>query len=181
LDILLFEILQSFLLPCTGNTDDLLEGDAGLGTFSARIHAAYRLGLIGSELARALHVVRKIRDSVAHDTSAHNLSTGSHRDRIRQLVAPLRAHKTFDEMKQWPPFAGMEGASRDFRMFLAVACARLWGRLEHTTTVSAEHACSYLPDLWEAEPVTDAESPTPIALAFPSTRIPRAPTGVKAV
>src|SRR5438128_2585584 len=67
LDMMLFQILQARLVSCATGKDELLEGDNPLSTFSARINVAFRLGLITSELARALHLVRRIRNSFAHE------------------------------------------------------------------------------------------------------------------
>src|SRR5437016_8187867 len=62
LDLLLYQLLEKVLLPSTSNTDELLAGDSGLSTFHSRIHAAHRLGFIDDQLARALHLIRKIRN-----------------------------------------------------------------------------------------------------------------------
>jgi hypothetical protein len=45
LDLLLYQIIQQYLLPITGSKDELLDGDSPLGTFSAKILLANRLGL----------------------------------------------------------------------------------------------------------------------------------------
>src|SRR5262249_48186648 len=83
LDNLLRQILERYLLPVAGSKDDLLDSDAGLGTFSARTHACFRLGLIDPDLTRALHLIRRIRNDFAHETSAKDLSAGAHADRIK--------------------------------------------------------------------------------------------------
>jgi hypothetical protein len=64
LDMMLFQILQARLIACASGKDELLEGDNPLSTFSARINIAFRLGIITSELARALHLVRRIRNAL---------------------------------------------------------------------------------------------------------------------
>jgi hypothetical protein len=58
IDYLCGQILAKFLLPNASGQDDLLDTDRAIGTFSARIHALYRLGLIDAEFARALQVRR---------------------------------------------------------------------------------------------------------------------------
>jgi len=124
LDLLLYQLLQKALLPCTGSSDELLEGDSGLGTFHARIHISHRLGLIDDQLARALHLVRKIRNSFAHEPASTSLDSSSHKDRVRELVAPLLPFKEFQGAQN--SFVGqVSGASRDFRAVLALMVIRI--------------------------------------------------------
>lgn len=124
LDLLLFQLLQKVLLPSTTSTDDLLEGDAGLGTFHARIHMSHRLGLIDDQFARALHLVRQIRNAFAHEPATTSLDASTHRDRVRELVAPFQPFKILRKAQR--DFgAGASGASRDFRTALALMIVRL--------------------------------------------------------
>ena len=83
IDQMLGEIIKCYLLPCPGSHDDLVDGDAPLGTLSARINMAHRLGLIDAEFARALHITRRIRNEFAHELSSSSLGLGSNRDRVR--------------------------------------------------------------------------------------------------
>src|SRR2546422_8611501 len=69
LDATLGQILDRHLRPSLSSSDELLDGDSPLSTFSARIAVCYRLGLISSEFAKTLHQVRKIRNSFAHELS----------------------------------------------------------------------------------------------------------------
>jgi hypothetical protein len=89
LDYILYQLLSKHLLPNVGSQDDLLDGDSPLATFSAKINICYRLGLIDAEFARSLHLIRKIRNSFAHDLSGCKLDDGPHRDRVRELAAPF--------------------------------------------------------------------------------------------
>lgn len=58
--------------------------------FSSKINFVYRFGLIDSDLARALHLVRRIRNSFAHEVSGCSLTSGAHSDRVRELARPLK-------------------------------------------------------------------------------------------
>lgn len=59
-------LLESFMLPNQA-TKKLLDGfNAPLGTFSARIQAAFALGLLTSEQFDNLELLRKIRNDFAH-------------------------------------------------------------------------------------------------------------------
>ena len=140
LDILLYQVLQRFLLPTPTSEDRLLEGESALGTFSARINAAYRMGLIDAALARALHLVRKIRNAFAHETAAGDLSTGPYQDRVRELVAPLRSDEGFESGRDLPGIKHTRGASRNFRVALAIICTRLDFLLGYVKPLSRDRA-----------------------------------------
>jgi mannitol operon repressor len=66
LDQKLSDILRAFLVE--GRiTDSLLEGgNAPLGTFSARIKAAFALGLIDRHEQHECEIIRKVRNEFAH-------------------------------------------------------------------------------------------------------------------
>ncbi len=64
-ELLTFAIRQR-LRPCPEKSDDLLDTERGVGTFSNKILFAHRLGIICPNLARALHLFRKIRNDFAH-------------------------------------------------------------------------------------------------------------------
>lgn len=89
IDSLLGKILEKYLLPCPGSSDDLLEGDSPLSTFSARIRVCHRLGLIDDSLAKMLQTFRKLRNGFAHDVTHSTLSMGSARDRVNSIAEPL--------------------------------------------------------------------------------------------
>ena len=79
----LADLLRSFLLPIR-QTNELLEGNnAPLGTFSARITAAYCLGLITDLEHNELHLIRKVRNEFAHHT--HGLTFES--EKVASLCA----------------------------------------------------------------------------------------------
>lgn len=91
-DQLLFDILSLHLLPKQANAkeqDELLEGDTPLGTFSARIKACYRLGLIDKKLCVALEKLRKLRNP-----SAHWIAFDITKSPMRELIAELNRQVT---------------------------------------------------------------------------------------
>lgn len=98
LEELLYELLERVLIPITGSRDDLLDADGPISTFSARIQLSYRMGLISAATARALNLIRKIRNSFAHEAHGVTLDAGAHRDRVRQLVLPMAKNKSFNEL-----------------------------------------------------------------------------------
>lgn len=144
LDLLLFQLLDSTLLPVTNGKDELLEGDSPLATFSARINACYRLGLIEAEFARALHLVRRIRNSFAHEVSSATLDAGAHRDRVRELVAPFAANWGLREMLE-QFFDNDESTGARFRACIALMSIRLDSAIQDGKRFSDEHAATMLP------------------------------------
>ena len=148
LDILLYQMLKKFLRPCTSSTDELLDGEAGLGTFSSRINACHRLGLIDDHLTRALHLIRKIRNNFAHEIAGANLSSGAHRDRIRELVAPFKPYVAFGDWLKSKTFNHVSGPAAEFRACLAVIGARLEGYVERLKPFIREKPCVLVPESW---------------------------------
>jgi DNA-binding MltR family transcriptional regulator len=70
LDELLHQLIRMVLAARTRKDDPLFDGtNAPLGTFSAKIELAYRLGLIGHEVEQSLQYIRKIRNRFAHEIS----------------------------------------------------------------------------------------------------------------
>jgi len=64
---ILEEMIQYKLLPSIKTTDELIRGyNAPLGSFSAKIDLAFRLGIIRENVRKCLHIIRKIRNSFAH-------------------------------------------------------------------------------------------------------------------
>ena len=69
-----------------------------LGTFSAKISIAYRLGLIDKDFEYALQVVRKIRNSFAHSIENETLSKSSHHDRLFEVTKILKEYEVFESI-----------------------------------------------------------------------------------
>lgn len=142
LDYLLYDILDAFLLPGTTGTDELLDGDRPLATFSARISLCARLGLIAPDFAKALHLVRRIRNDFAHEPSGVSLTTGSHRDRIDALFRPMR---------QWEGALGLlktlgaDTPSTRFRAAVTLMSARLTGLLHATERIQPPSTAGLTP------------------------------------
>jgi hypothetical protein len=135
LDLLLYQALQSSLQVVPGVRDDLLDAENAVGTFSARIHLCFRLGLIDAEMSRALHLVRRIRNDCAHEVSSVSLSGGPYADRIRELIAPILGDKIFENLRGLAEFGEVSETSRHFRGALAMMCVALEYLVEHTAIV----------------------------------------------
>ena len=135
LDYLLRATLECFLMPCSTGDDELLDADRPLSTFSARINITARLGLITPDLARALHLVRKIRNSFAHEHGGVSLAAGPHRDRLDALVQPMQANWAFKFMLTY--FDGLETPGTLFRGAVALLMLRLSGLADHVKQVDS--------------------------------------------
>ncbi len=157
LDALLAQILDRFLLPSTGSSDELLEGDSPLSTFSSRINACYRLGLISAQFAKSLHLVRRIRNGFAHELSGCSLDSGSHSDRLRSLLAPLRPLPFFASFRDH--FFGEVTPSAEFKACLAMMAARLETRLFNTEPVSTDKIWNFPQSSWANDVVSKEDEP----------------------
>jgi len=148
LDSLLRQILEAHLLPCAGGHDELLDGDAPLSTLSSRINACYRLGIINATFARCLHLIRRIRNSFAHESSGVSLDSGAHVDRVRELITPFQQHGAFCWLLE-EFFRKPITPAQNFRAAVALLCLRLDGRLEDTKTLMPQDTRDIVPPNWD--------------------------------
>lgn len=127
LDELLHSILKAKLLPPVSGKG-LLEGDGALGTFSARIELAYRLGLIDAQFARSLDLVRKTRNLFAHEFEAGSLNNEPHASRVRELVKPFAAYSNYATFEtRVSLYKRHTGAAADFRVVVSILAMGLQG------------------------------------------------------
>ena len=158
LDQLLGMILEKYLLPCTNSTDTLFENNGPLGTFSAKIDLAYRLGLIDSSFCRSIHLARKIRNSFAHEVYGASLNNGSHKDRVKSLVSLIKAHEWFSMIKT-NYFDGADDSRSDFSAAMGLMIVRLEGFLHHMKPLSPENTRSIAPEKHNRSSKTDVQKP----------------------
>ncbi|MCX6173402.1 MAG: hypothetical protein NTZ27_01450 [Ignavibacteriales bacterium] len=137
LDLLLYQILQKALRPCPTGQDELMDGDAPLSTFSSKINLIHRMGIISSDFARVLHIIRKIRNTFAHEMASRSLDLGSHRDRVAELISPFR-HLPIFESTYKTFFQENSGPSYDFRYALTCIIMRLEVILENIKEVQVD-------------------------------------------
>jgi hypothetical protein len=149
MDYLLVQILTRFLLPSTSKDDELLDSEKALGSFSSHILACYRLGLIDADLMRALNLLRRLRNSFAHETSSGSLDAAPHRDRIREMLAPLnfdneseKSKKLFQNIKRSKPATE---ARVSFETMMAVLSVRLERTYHETRRVATAYTGTLLP------------------------------------
>lgn len=106
------ELIASFLVPNANSNDTLLEGTtAPLGSFSAKIDAAYRFGLVSDKFCRDLHLIRRIRNEVAHKPQGFSFEDSSARDRI---LALSKSHGLFERSPKWVEKTGKPNLEAQF-------------------------------------------------------------------
>jgi len=148
LDLVLYQILQSYLLPSASSKDSLFDGDSPLSTFSSKIDLTFRLGLIDAAFARALHLVRKIRNSFAHDVSGCSLTNGAQSDRVKQLCLPMKQYKTFYSFNE-KMFKENQGVAADFRTTLGLLIGRLEFQLTRITPTESPRTQTLIGSSWK--------------------------------
>ena len=86
LDVDLELLLKRILHRCPGGTDPLFDSDRALGTFSAKIFVAYRLGILNPDFEHVLQILRKIRNDFAHQLEHESLSSARQKSRLAELI-----------------------------------------------------------------------------------------------
>jgi|ERR1039458_10177196 hypothetical protein len=150
LDDVLLRILAQFLIPNATSRDEFLEAEGPLSTFSARINATYRLGIIDADFARSLHLVRKIRNDFAHEIAGAKLDWGKHRDRITALCSAIAKTDIFREVKR-SYFDGKEGTRGDFLTCLVILVARLEGIYQKTQCLIVMKPYGIIPKSYDSK------------------------------
>jgi len=91
IETLLVDLLRACLVALPSTRDEFFDGtSAPVGTFSARIDLAYRLGLISAQMTRDLHIIRRIRNDFAHTVEGPSFSEGRINSQVNELLRSLR-------------------------------------------------------------------------------------------
>ena|SRR5579862_6438575 len=96
LELALERLLTRVMQPHPGGSDNLFDPERPLGTFSAKISLAFRLGLLDPKVESALQLIRRIRNEFAHSVGAASLSENSHANRLRELTDRCRADSHYE-------------------------------------------------------------------------------------
>ncbi|MFQ6403931.1 hypothetical protein ACIDE9_04135 [Methylophilus sp. 'Pure River'] len=81
------QLLRISLVASPTSNDELMDGaNAPLSTFSAKINACYRIGLISRQFTRDLHLIRSIRNKFAHNISGCSFDESSVRSQVLELA-----------------------------------------------------------------------------------------------
>lgn len=112
LDDALRELLLAALVPNPSSSDTLFDGGNGpLSNFSARIDASFRLGLISDNFCRDMHIIRRIRNDVAHQPHGFSFDDPSPRSRIEALS---KSHGIYDRSPETIKALGMPPLRHQF-------------------------------------------------------------------
>lgn len=85
--------------------DTLLDGpNAPLSNFSSRIDFAFRIGIISHQLARDIHIIRKIRNDFAHSYEPRTFEDGKIRDQVNALAISVNLKR-----RGQLPYVGTKG------------------------------------------------------------------------
>jgi len=133
-------LLERFFLPDGAKPrkrdDDTLLGRNGpLSTFSSRITAARRLGLLGPAFARSLHLIRRIRNDAAHQVGALNLNRSPYPEQIALLNRPIPS-PTF--WRLMVAKFGPDTPANQFRAVIVVSASILLSDLNIVSRVSIQ-------------------------------------------
>jgi len=101
LDLALENLLKASMQHHPGGSDNLFDPDRPIGSFSAKIALAYRLGIIDGQIEHALQMVRRIRNDFAHSIENATLADSRHRDRIRELVRDAKDDSMWEVSRSW--------------------------------------------------------------------------------
>lgn len=150
LDQLLGMTLERYLLPSTVANDNLFSVNGPLGNFSSKIDFAYRLGLISGHFCKSIHLIRRIRNSFAHEIYGARLNSGSHRDRVKALVSPYVGHSWFLDVKN-TYFNDEDEVRADFSSILGLMIVRLETRINYIETATDRDATRLAPKEYNNE------------------------------
>lgn len=142
LDEHLEQLITSFLIDSETHIRKLLDdGGRPLGSFGARIEAAYCLGLISKDEYHDLDKIRDIRNDFAHKLDL-SFTDQSVRDRCNELKLPKKT-----------PFFLFERHASEPRNQFTTATIFLGILLGHRTSIVEEQRRRVVPDEIQLEPI----------------------------
>lgn len=81
------ELLKNRLVQNSDQSDPLFDGaNSAIGTFSAKIELAYRIGAISQKVRQSVNILRRLRNDFAHFADEINFESNSVKDRTRNLL-----------------------------------------------------------------------------------------------
>lgn len=137
LDVALEAALRAIMRHHPGGQDNLFDSERPLGTLSAKIALAFRLGVIDEDTEHALQVVRKIRNEFAHSIEDESFSLQRHRDRLRSSTSRASQTPLWREMAEAFKVVPVSETLKEFAQLLIVLIVNLevFARVEDNVTV----------------------------------------------
>ncbi len=106
------EMLLARLVPNSSSSDVLFDGPmSSFGSFSAKIDGAYRIGLISHQFCRDLHVIRRIRNEVAHQPKGFTFEETGTKARVTALS---HSHGIYRRSPKWVEEQGKPSVQEQF-------------------------------------------------------------------
>lgn len=106
------ELMIAVLVPNPSSSDTLFDGpNSAFGSLSSKIDGAYRMGLISNSFCRDLHVIRRIRNEVAHEPQSFRFEDPSARNRIESLS---NSHGMYKRSPKWVEKKGVPSLKAQF-------------------------------------------------------------------
>ena len=102
IDQRLTRLLCKLFGPETSQSTSLFRPDDPLGSLAAKIEVAFRTGIIGTDLHRELHLLRKIRNKFAHSEDLLSFAESPIRDLASELsiLNKIRSHPDLNLPKE---------------------------------------------------------------------------------
>jgi DNA-binding MltR family transcriptional regulator len=120
-------LIRTRLVPTPSQEDPLLDGPyAPLATFSAKIEASHRLGIISPGFARDLHLIRRIRNEFAHNVTGCDFTDASVRSRIAELARSVGIQHMAPALGD----AFQPGPKGELRLAVAWCIWFLWAKVD---------------------------------------------------
>lgn len=105
-------LLLAYFVESVAAPNTLFDGaNAPLSSFSAKIDVAYRTGRVSDRFCRDLHVIRRIRNDVAHRPSGCTFEDPSLLDRVLALT---KSHGLYERSPKWAARVGMPSVRSQF-------------------------------------------------------------------
>ncbi|MCP9831879.1 hypothetical protein KBZ14_06100 [Synechococcus sp. HJ21-Hayes] len=130
-DAALEHLLQAVMNPATAKGDGLFLPERPLGSIGAKVALASRLGLIDGPVERALNVLRKLRNALAHSAESASLGDAAHSSRLAEVYEDARTNPLWTPLEMvlaaQPPSANgvLEPALRDYILLITILVAFL--------------------------------------------------------
>lgn len=106
------ELMIAAMAPNPSSSDTLFDGpNSAFGSLSSKIDGAYRMGLISNTFCRDLHVIRRIRNEVAHEPQSFRFEDPSPKNRIESLS---NSHGMYKRSPKWVEKNGFPSLKAQF-------------------------------------------------------------------
>jgi hypothetical protein len=143
LDTELEYALKAVLVRNPTGQDNLFDNDRSLGSFSAKIALAHRLGIVDDEFHSALQIIRKIRNDFAHAVDFMALSDPPHKDRIQELERWANRHPLWEMAIGYMAPSRLSESSKSFGASMIVMTISLLAFRTHEKPVEFRQPCRF--------------------------------------